>query len=80
MEKKYKQIEIDDIWRPERVASELYVKGKNELVCGEYKGYMFYSDTVDAQDICLKVYGKTLKEYNEYLIEIGKMPKYSFRR
>jgi hypothetical protein len=71
MEKKYKQIELNDVWRPERVANELCIKGRNELVCGEYRGHMFYSDTVNTQDICLKVNGKTLEEYDRYLVEIG---------
>ena len=71
MDKVYKYIVLNDIWRPERVANELRVKGRKELVYGEYRGHMFYSDTVDAQDICLKVNGKTLEEYDKYLIEIG---------
>ena len=77
-EKKYKQIELNDIWRPERVAGELCRKGKEELVCGEYRGHMFYSDTADAQDICLKVNGKTLEEYDQYLVEIGERANNTF--
>lgn len=78
IEKKYKQIELNDIWRPERVANELAVCGRNELVCGEYKGHMFYSDAICAQDICLKVNGMTLEEYDKYLVKIGKRANNTF--